>query len=190
LTEAMVNHWVAQGRANNTRRSRLARVCTFLRWCVRQGEADPALVEELQSRENPLRSTPPLYGKLRGFYPARWLTHDEAYGALLGGCESSDVGRRDELVLRLGLAGMRVAEIIHLVVGDLHLGAEPAITWIGKKARPRKVAVGPALEVLLADWVRFRPSKRPYCRSRRCRSSVRSRNPSKSSALIDEGSPT
>jgi hypothetical protein len=44
LTEAMVNHWVAQGRANNTRRSRLARVCTFLRWCVRQGEADPALV--------------------------------------------------------------------------------------------------------------------------------------------------
>jgi hypothetical protein len=91
----------------------LARVCTFLRWCVRVGEADPALVEELSSRDNPLRATPPLYGKLQGTYPARWLTHEEAYGSLLGVCDrSSDVGRRDELVLRLGLAGMRVTEII------------------------------------------------------------------------------
>src|SRR5579859_2861182 len=38
LTDAIVNHRVAQARANNTRRNRLARICTFLRWCVRQGE--------------------------------------------------------------------------------------------------------------------------------------------------------
>lgn len=119
LTDAAVNHWVARSRANNTRRNRLARVCTFLRWCVRVGEADAALVEELQSRENPLRATPPLYGKLQGSYPARWLTHQEAYGSLLGVCDGSDVGRRDELVLRFGLAGMRVAEIIRLSVGNL-----------------------------------------------------------------------
>jgi len=93
LTDAAVNHWVAQARANNTRRGRLARACTFPRWCVRQGEADPALVEDLQSRENPLlRPTPPLYGKLQGAYLARWLTHDEAYGTLLGVCDRSDVG--------------------------------------------------------------------------------------------------
>jgi hypothetical protein len=102
LTDATVNHWVAQARANNTRRNRLARICTFLRWCVRQGEADPALVEELQSRDNPLRATPPLYGKLQGKYllPAglddnglaglngdglAWLVDDVATGAgLLG----------------------------------------------------------------------------------------------------------
>jgi integrase len=119
LSDAAVNHWVSEARANNTRRGRLARACTFLRWCVRQGEADPALVEELQSRENPLRDTPPLYGKLQGKFPARWLTHEEAYDVLLGVCDFSDVGRRDELVLRLGLAGMRVAEIIRLRVGDL-----------------------------------------------------------------------
>jgi len=107
----MVNQWVATARANNTRRNRLARICTFLRWCVRQGEADPALVEELQSRENPLRATPPLYGKPQGKYPARWLTYDEVYGSLLGVCDDSDVDLRDAVLLRLGLAGMlRVAE--------------------------------------------------------------------------------
>ncbi len=39
--------------ANNTIRSRRSRVCTFLRFCVRIGEADPALVEALMSRDNP-----------------------------------------------------------------------------------------------------------------------------------------
>lgn len=118
------------------------------------GEADPALVEELASRDNPLRATPPLYGKLQGKFPARWLTYDQAYGGLLGVCDDSDVGRRDELVLRLGLAGMRVSEIIHLGVGDLQLDGEPTIGWIGKKYRPRRIGVGPGLLTLLDDYLR------------------------------------
>jgi integrase len=153
LTDAAVNHWVAKGRANNTRRNRLARICTFLRWCVRQGEADPALVEELQSRDDPLRATPPLYGKLQGKYPARWLTYAEAYANLLGVCDGSDVGQRDEVVLRLGLAGMRVSEIIHLLIGDIQLGQVPMIQWIGKKNRLRKVTVGPSLLALLDNYL-------------------------------------
>ncbi len=153
LSDAEVNHWVAGARANNTRRGRLARACTFLRWCVRMGEADPVLVEELASRENPLRATPPLYGKLQGKFPARWLTYEQAYETLVGGCDDSDVGRRDELVLRLGLAGMRVSEIIHLGVGDLQLGSDPTIAWIGKKSRPRRIGVGPGLLTLLDDYL-------------------------------------
>ncbi|MGH9071343.1 MAG: hypothetical protein ACRDX8_09345 [Acidimicrobiales bacterium] len=47
----------------------MARVCTFLRWYVREGHAAPAMVEELGSRENPLRATPPVYGKLQDNYP-------------------------------------------------------------------------------------------------------------------------
>lgn len=36
------------------------------------------------------------------------MTHDEAYGPLLSACEDgTDVGLRDELVIRLGLMGMR-----------------------------------------------------------------------------------
>lgn len=153
LSDAAVNQWVALARANNTRRNRLTRICVFLRWCVRHELADPRLVEELQSRENPLRDTPPLYGKLQGKYPARWLTHEEAYGSLLGVCDRSDVGRRDELVLRLGLAGMRIAEIIRLRVADLRLDHDPTIEWIGKKNRARKVSVGPGMSALLTDYL-------------------------------------
>jgi len=58
--------------ANNTIRNRLSRVTTFLRWCVRQGLADPVLVEALCDRNNPLWRVPRLYGKLQGKYPARW----------------------------------------------------------------------------------------------------------------------
>ena len=56
-------------------------------------------------------------------------------------------------MLRLGLVGMRVVEIIRLRVGDLRLGPEPTIEWIGKKNRPRKVAIGPALFELLGDYL-------------------------------------
>ena len=78
---ATVNQWVARARAKNSRRGQLTRACVFLRWCVRHDLADPVRVEELRSRENPLRSTPPLHGKPQGKYPARWLTYEEAYGA-------------------------------------------------------------------------------------------------------------
>jgi hypothetical protein len=71
LTESVVLAWCGQGRANSTVRNTLSRACTFLRWCVRQGEADAALVEALMSRDNPLRQIPRLYGKVQGIRPAR-----------------------------------------------------------------------------------------------------------------------
>ena len=120
--------------ANNTVRNRLSLAATFLRWCVREGHADPAVLEALTDRDNPLRRVPRLYGKVQAKHPARWLTYDEAFGQLLAGCQADqEVGMRDELVLRLGLAGVRVAEIIALTVGDLHLAdTPPQIRWIGK----------------------------------------------------------
>lgn len=154
LTEADVMAWAGEPRlANNTIRNRLSRVCTFLRWCVRTGEADPALVEALMSRDNPLRRTPRLYGKVQGKYPARWLTHDEAFGHLITTCDpGTDVDLRDELVLRLGLAGMRAAEIIALKVSDvrLHTGE---IAWIGKARRPRRIVIGTRLHAALTDYL-------------------------------------
>ena len=157
LTESDVLEWCAgSGRpiANNTVRSRLSRACTFLRWCVRSGEADPALVEALMGRDNPLRRTPRLYGKVQGTYPARWLTHEQAYGQLLDTCDDSDVGLRDQLLLRLGLAGMRAAEIINLKVGDLRLDDDPPrINWIGKGNRSRSLVPGRKLVALLDAYL-------------------------------------
>jgi len=158
LTEADVLAWCGgQGRppANNTIRNRLSRVCTFLRWCVRIGEAEPALVEAIASRDNPLRRIPRLYGKVQGKNPARWLTHEEAFGRLLGTCATDGVpGMRDELVLRLGLAGMRAAEIIALRVADLRLDHDPpTIAWIGKASRSRRLVPGRALVDLLERYL-------------------------------------
>ncbi len=157
LTEADVLAWCGgNGKrpANNTIRNRLSRVCTFLRWCVRTGEADPGLVEALASRDNPLRRIPRLYGKVQGRYPARWLTYDEAFTKLLGTCTDGEPGMRDALVLRLGLAGMRSAEIIHLRIGDLHLDQQPPqITWIGKASRSRQLVPGRSLVALLYRYM-------------------------------------
>lgn len=48
--------------------------------------------------------------------------------------------------IRLGLAGLRAAEIIHLRVGDLRLHElGPRIEWIGKKRRARRFVPGPTL---------------------------------------------
>jgi len=158
LTEADVLRWCAgidHPVANNTVRNRLSRVTTFLRWCVRNGHADPAMVEVLTDRNNPLRRVPRLYGKLQSKNPARWLTHEEAFGQLLATCASDgEIGMRDELVLRLGLAGMRAAEIIHLRLYDLQLTDNPPqIRWIGKARRPRRIVPGEALLSLLGRYL-------------------------------------
>jgi integrase len=161
LTEADVLAWCSgttkhgNRAANNTLRNRLSRVCTFLRWCVRIGEADPALVEALASRDNPLRRTPRLYGKVQSTYPARWLTKDQAFGTLIGTCQDgTDIGLRNELVLRLGLAGVRAAEIITLRIGNLHLDDDPPqLQWIGKGSRARKIVPGRQLVTVLAEYL-------------------------------------
>jgi integrase len=77
-------------------------------------------------------------------HPGRWLTHDEAYGCLVASCQDGTlIGLRDEIVLRLGLAGMRLAEIGGLTVGDV--AALPVITWTGKGRTPRRMTAGAAL---------------------------------------------
>lgn len=149
--------WCGRSKANNTVRNRLSRVCTFLRWCVRHGQAEPALVEALMGRDNPLRQIPRLYGKVQAPRPARWLSHNEAFGQLIGACrDGTDLGLRDEVLIRLGLAGMRSAEIIHLRMADLRLDEdEPRIEWIGKKRRARRIVAGPSLVATL-DALRAR----------------------------------
>ncbi len=99
------------------------------------------------SRDNPLRQIPQLYGKARGVRPARWLSHSEASEQLIGACrDGTDLGLRDEALIRLGLAGMRAAEIFRLRVGDLRLhDAEARIEWVGKRRLARVIVAGPSL---------------------------------------------
>ena len=144
--------------ANNTVRGRTAVLAAFLRWCARTGVPAPP-AEVLTDRDSPLRQYRPTYGKAQSHYPPRWLTRDEAFGSLLAAIDSTTpIGLRDEIVLRLGLSGVRAQEITALTVGDvreLHTD-RPSLHWMGKRYKPLHISLGrataDALRRYLADY--------------------------------------
>jgi len=102
-------------------RNRLSLAATFLRWS--SGRATPARGSGGPDRPGqPPQAGPRLDGKVQAKHPARWLTREEAFGQLLSTCAADgEVGLRDEVVLRLGLAWLPAAEIIAREFGDRHL---------------------------------------------------------------------
>ena len=153
ITEAMCSEWVRSPRAdgeapaNNTVRNRMSVVREFLRYCSRQGIAvcDPSYgFDKLR------KSYPRTAGKVQGQYPGRCLSHEEAFQRLIDACKDGTwKGSRDQLIIRLGLLGIRRAEISRLTIGNL---AGQELRWMGKGNRPRCVQVGPTLATLLGRW--------------------------------------
>jgi integrase len=137
--------WCTSGNpANNTVYQRTSQAWTFLRWCIREGVIDKNPAEHLRDPGSPLRTFRRTFGKVQSKHPGRWLTHDEAYGLLVASCQDGTlIGLRDEIILRLGLAGMRLAEIGSLTVGDV--ARLPVITWTGKGRKPRQMTAGERL---------------------------------------------
>jgi integrase len=140
---------------------RTSKVCTFLRWCQREGHVELNPAEHLRDPDSPLRTFRRTFGKVQAKHPGRWLTHQEAYGGLVGACQDGTlIGLRDEIIVRLGLAGMRLAEIARLTMSDV--ARLPTITWTGKGHTPRKMTAG---ERLLAAIVRYQahyPDPEPH----------------------------
>lgn len=135
--------------ANNTIRSVVTSTRLFLRWCHEHGYGPP--VNE-RAFTRLLRSYPATYGKQQAPKPARWLTRDEAFGKLIAACQDdTDRGLRDELVIRLGLLGLRNSEIRSLMV--THFSALPSVTWLAKGRKIRTVKVGPAFLALFDRYL-------------------------------------
>lgn len=157
LSEAEVLRWCVARKhgstmvANNTVYRRLSTTRTFLRWCEREGHVTHHLAAELG--ESPLRrSMTRTYGKVQAKYPGRWLSHEEAYGTLVGICQDGTLpGLRDEIVIRLGLMGMRAEEIRTLTIGNL--SQLPLITWTGKRYKPRRGTAGKTLVAALRTYL-------------------------------------
>ena len=145
LTESDLLAWCTAGNpANNTVYQRTSKACTFLRWCQREGHIDRNPAEHLRDPASPLRTFRRTFGKVQARHPGRWLSHAEAYGRLVASCQDGTIiGLRDEIILRLGLAGMRVAEIASLTVA--HVERLPLITWTGKGHTPRSMTAGESL---------------------------------------------
>jgi integrase len=96
------------------------------------------------------RSYPATYGKVQDVHPARWLDAAEA-ALLVTACSDGTVqGERDEVAIRLGLLGLRVAGVCSLTWGNVH--PDRSLSWIGKGRRPRRVRIGPGLAALLERW--------------------------------------
>ena len=121
--------------ANNTVRQRLSCVRSFFGWCQRKGliSTDPTLELDVLRR-----SYPRTYGKTQAPHPARWLTRREAFEMLVPTCQDGTArGLRDEIALRLGLAGLRSSEITALTFGTSGwTRGGPASNGSAKRASP------------------------------------------------------
>ena len=161
LTEADLLAFCTTGNpANNTVYQRSTKVVTFLRWCERTGVIDANPAAHLRDPDSPLRTYRRTYGKVQARNPGRWLTHEEAYGRLIGACEDSSlIGLRDEVVIRLGLMGMRLSEIGELTIDNLrHL---PTVHWTGKGRKPRQATAGTALVEAIGRYLDAYPDPQP-----------------------------
>lgn len=152
ITTRSLLAWITAVRANNSVRARLGAARMFLAWCQQIGAIEA----------NPCDHLPPLtkrypttYGKAQAPNPARFLSHDDAFGRLVATCQDgTDIGLRDEILLRLGLSGLRDHEISQLPVSAIR--SLPAVQWTGKGHRPRTITAGPTLCELLGRWVELR----------------------------------
>jgi integrase len=131
-------------------------VLTFLRWCHNAGHIDANPAERLRDRDSPLRSYRRTYGKVQARNPGRWLTYDQAFGQLVAACQDSTIiGLRDEIIIRLGLTGLRLTEIARLRIDSLRHA--PTLTWTGKGHTPRQATLGAALMDAVGRYLQAYP---------------------------------
>jgi integrase len=147
LDENDVIAWVVHTpAANNHVRQRLSVAQTFLRWCQRQGHTVPDIDEPAAQVR---REHPKCYGKVQAAHPARFLNRDQANQLIAACSDKTWVGSRDQLIIRLGLHGLRLSEIANLTWDNLQ-GNQ--LTWTGKGHKPRKVTLNVEIARLLQLW--------------------------------------
>ena len=134
----------------------------FLDWITAQGYADTPTLPKV-SKVGPLRSYKRTYGKVQGKRPARRLNRTQAFDQLVGTCNDGTVkGLRDATAVRLGLAGLRIGEIVRLTVADC--ANLPDLRWTGKGNVPRRITAGQALSDCLASLIAVLPDQHPESR--------------------------
>jgi len=155
LTPADLVAWCSAPKGNNSIRSRVSVVSVFFRWAMRAGHITVNIAEHVTGADSPLRNYQRVYGKAQSPNPGRWLTKEQAFTELVAACQDgSDLGLRDEVVVRLGLLGMRASEIGRLEVGNLHIDdSAPSITWTGKRYKPRRIVPGAQLIAVLREYL-------------------------------------
>ena len=140
--------------SNNTVYQRSATYRVFFKWCQRQGLRPDNPGEHLREADSPISHYKKTYGKEQARYKGRWLTRAQA-DQLLAACDGTLPGLRDQLIIRLGLMGIRRSEIANLRIADT--ANLPRITWLGKGRKLRRVTVSPPLAQLITVWLAAYP---------------------------------
>jgi integrase len=107
----------------------------------------------------PLASFTRTYGGAQAAHPKHWLTREQAYTDLIDACQLApcpELALRDEIALRLGLAGLRRFEIASLTVA--HVAQLPHLAWTGKRNKPRKATLHPRLCEAIRQYLALYPS--------------------------------
>lgn len=89
---------------------------------------------------------------------------EEAFTDLLSSVDNTTaIGLRDQIVLRLGLSGVRAQEIARMTVGDVQLHTTPPVLhWTGKGYKPRHITLGrPTVAIIPPLPRRLRRRHRP-----------------------------
>jgi integrase len=136
-------------RSNNDVRCRLSIARNFISFLIRENVLDRDPLAD--AYRHIAKYHPRLYGKRQEDHCARFLTQDEAH-QLLNACQDGTwKGSRDQLAIRLGLLGLRKAEILRLQWRHYQLGV---IRCPGKGNRIREVHPGPQLRDMVDRWQR------------------------------------
>lgn len=86
-----------------------------------------------------------------------FLAENELSALLAAPDGNSWAGRRDQVLLTLAAqSGMRVSEIIHLRIGDVHLGVGAHVSCTGKGRKMRITPLTAQMASLLKRWLRER----------------------------------
>jgi integrase len=129
---------------------------------VTTGRIDHNPAANLRDRYNPLASFTRTYGGAQATYAKHWLNREQAYTDLIDACQLApcrDLALRDEIAIRLGLAGLRRFEICSLTIA--HMGQLPQLSWTGKRNKPRKATLHPHLADLIREYLAHYPQPRP-----------------------------
>lgn len=134
--------------APRTIASRRTKVTRFFTWAHRAGHLD----------ENPAAFLPEdIRPRVRSVRRHNWLTSEQCH-AVLDACPDSPIGRRDRVVLALGLyAGLRPYEITHLRWRSV--GSDCIMLDVTKGEKAAMVGLPPSLKKIIDAWRSDVPAK-------------------------------
>ena len=149
LVGAFLAH-LEQGRGNSarTRNTRLAAIHSFFAYAALQHPEHAGLIQRvlaIPTKKYPRKEV-------------HYLTPDEVDALLAAPDRATWTGRRDHALLALAVqTGMRVSEITHLTIGDLHLSRPgPHVTCHGKGRKDRATPITAHTVSVLRQWLKER----------------------------------